>query len=152
MWGSQVSNVVTGNYTAGNDSKLAAYADGCEDFCATTSVLVWQNTAGELSCAGFITNYGWWSFEVSTLSEYPLLRGSSLSLVPVWANESDGGLISLYANTGNLTRFVFNTTKKWEADGWSYNGKDVRKKNTEGCGTDASEQIPLLERYHRTPP
>lgn len=49
---------------------------------------------------------------VDTIREHPLIPGSSLSLVPVCANASEGGLVSLYVNTGNLTRFVFNTTKK----------------------------------------
>ncbi|GME30572.1 hypothetical protein GTA08_BOTSDO03720 [Neofusicoccum parvum] len=133
MWGSQVSKVLAGNYTTSNDSDIAVYAAGCEDWCASTSVIVWQGAEGKLWSSGFITNYGWWAYQAGVDADHPLLSGSSLSLVPIWGNQSDGELLSVYANTGNLSRFVFNTTEKWE-NGWTYDGMHSYEtmKNREG--------------------
>lgn len=120
MWGDQTTLTMKGNFTAANDSKIAVYADGCEKWCAPTSVVAWQNVGGDLWFAGYLSGIGWWGHEAGTdQGNHTLLMGSSLSLMPIWANET--GLLALYANTGNMSRFLFNTTDKWE-EGWSYNG------------------------------
>lgn len=122
MWGSkQVNHVIAGNYSADKDSRIAAYAKTCEELCAQTSVVVWQNVNGSLSFAGYVSDYGWWGHDIRVEEDRSFLRGSSLSLSPIWGS-GGGPNLALYGNTGNLSKLVFNTSAKWE-DGWSYNGK-----------------------------
>ena len=132
MWGPQVGRVITGNYTAHGDSKIAAYATACEDWCSTTSVVVWQNVNEGLSFAGFVSDFGWYQDQVDVQRDRPFQLGSHLSFSPLWGPPGERGL-ALYGNDGNLAKLFFNTSAKWE-ERWNDTGKSALEAFTRTVG------------------
>ncbi|KAH7045133.1 hypothetical protein B0J12DRAFT_701238 [Macrophomina phaseolina] len=118
MWSTQTENAMNGTLFAGNSSKLAAYSQQCDRYCAQTSILVYQDFDYSLWWAAYISDYGWYAQAAKADSNHSLVTGSSLSLAPIWTNDSS--TVALYANTGSLTRFIWYQLTAWE-NSWSYN-------------------------------
>ncbi|KAL1641179.1 hypothetical protein SLS58_006287 [Diplodia intermedia] len=120
MWGEQTSNTLNGTLFAGNNSKLAAYGQQCDRYCVQTSLVAYEDYESKLWWAAYISDYGWYAQAAKADSNHSLVTGSSLSMAPIWNNDSS--LVALYANTGTLTRFTWYQLTAWE-DSWSYDRK-----------------------------
>lgn len=148
MWGTQTDNAMNGTLFAGNDSKLAAYGQQCNNFCAQTSIMTYQNYNYSLWWAAYIQNYGWYAQAVNADQNNSLVQGSSMSLSPIWTN--DTSTVVLYANTGNLTRFRWNQLTAWEKS-WSYNRKLAFLLQLMRASLTNEAQLHLREKSPRTP-
>lgn len=115
---------MNGTLFAGNDSKLAAYGQQCDRYCAQTSFIAYQDISDDLWWAAYISDYGWFAQAAKADSNHSLVTGSSLSVAPIWTNDSS--LVALYANTGTLTRFMWYQLTAWE-DSWSFNREPFSK-------------------------
>ncbi|KAF9635050.1 Fungal fucose-specific lectin [Lasiodiplodia theobromae] len=101
MWGTQTDNAMNGTLFAGNDSKLAAYGQQCNNFCAQTSIMTYQNYNYSLWWAAYIQNYGWYAQAVNADQNHTLVQGSSMSLSPIWTNDTSTVVIFSLGYTGN---------------------------------------------------
>lgn len=109
-YGPWAASSVSGRYTAGPASGLAAYGRACGD-CMDVNVVVWQDVGAKLQVA---VNTPWTQQQVPS-STPDAVNGTGLALGPVFTQDG-AKYLSLYVNgegSGNLTQLL------WDGDGWS---------------------------------